>query len=121
MDLYRGALGRLPDSAGYAHWLSRLRAAQCVGIAAVAAEANTASGLFLGGAEYAARARSDAQYVSDLYSLFMRRGADLAGQQHWIAQLTSGAITREGLRLAFQGSVEFQNRVARVAAESCVP
>ncbi|MBX3675108.1 MAG: choice-of-anchor D domain-containing protein, partial [Burkholderiales bacterium] len=62
-DFYRGLLARLPDNAGFAFWLARFRAAQCLGGNAVNSEAESISSQFALSAEYAARARGSAQFV----------------------------------------------------------
>ncbi|MBX3674423.1 MAG: DUF4214 domain-containing protein [Burkholderiales bacterium] len=120
-DFYRGLLARLPDDGGFAFWLARFRAAQCLGGNAVNTEVESISSLFANSAEYAARARSNAQFVGDLYNAFLRRSGDLAGVLFWIGELSTGARTRENVRQAFVASPEFQARVAAVIAAGCVP
>ncbi len=126
MDFYRGLLHRLPDSAGMDFWIRRLRAAQCNGT--VVSEADAISRLFLESDEYALQqgllptpaARNEA-FVLDLYSGFMRRGAESAGLRHYAAQLDEGALTREQLRTQFVHSAEFNQRVNAVMAQGCQP
>jgi len=119
MDFYRGLLARLPDNGGFTFWVGRFRTAQCQGGNAVNAEAEAISSAFIQSAEYAARARTNAQYVGDLYNAFLRRGGDLGGVQFWINELNSGARTREQVRQAFVQSAEFQTRVGAVIAQGC--
>jgi hypothetical protein len=121
-DFYRGLLGRLPDDAGFAHWLQRFRAAQCTRSSAIVRqEVEEISRLFATSVEYAGQARTDEQYVGDLYNAFLRRGGDLAGVLFWINELSTGARTRENVRQAFVASPEFQVRVAAVIAQGCLP
>ncbi|MCL4690400.1 MAG: DUF4214 domain-containing protein [Burkholderiales bacterium] len=120
-DFYRGLFSRLPDDGGFVFWLARFRAAQCAGGAAVNAETESISSQYALSAEYAARARSDAQYVGDLYNAFLRRGGDLSGVLFWINQVASGSQTREQVRQAFVASPEFQARVAAVIGQGCLP
>lgn len=120
VDFYRGLLGRLPDDAGFAYWLQQFRTAQCQGASAVAAQANNISYAFTTSAEYLQRNRTNAQYVSDMYDTFLRRGGDLAGVQYWIGQLDSGAMTREQVRQNFLASPEFQGRVSAIVAQGCL-
>jgi hypothetical protein len=120
-DFYRGLLARLPDDGGFNFWLQKFRTAQCQGSAAVTAQAESISSQFALGSEYAARARTNSQYVGDLYNAFLRRGGDLAGVQFWINQIATGARTRENVRQAFVGSAEFSARVAAVIAQGCLP
>lgn len=119
VDFYRGFLARLPDSPGLQYWSGRFLAAMCASPGAVVAEADAISQAFLGSAEYAARGRTNQEFVADLYNGFMRRGADLAGVQFWQGQLDSSALTREQLRLVFLGSGEFQARVNAMVARGC--
>jgi hypothetical protein len=109
----------LPDSAGFGFWLGQLRDAQCRGVASVRAVVDSMSGTFLGSAEFAARARSNAQYVGDLYNAFLRRGADLDGYNFWTGQINNGAMTREFVRSQFVASPEFQGRVQAVINQGC--
>jgi len=122
IDLFRGALGRLPDDGGFNFWLGRIRTAQCQGGAAVSAEVNTLAGLFFTSAEYAARARSNADFVGDLYNAFLRRGpGGDSGFGFWVNQIATNAQTRDQVRAAFVPSAEFQARVSAVIAAGCLP
>ncbi len=122
VDFYRGLLARLPDNSGFAFWVQQFRTAQCQGASAVIAQVESISSQFATGAEYAARARSNSQYVGDLYNAFLRRGGDLAGVQFWINQIATSAQTREQVRQQFVASPEeFQVRVQAIIAEGCLP
>lgn len=121
VDFYRGLLGRLPDSDGFGYWLSRFRAAQCVGSAAVTGEVDAISRLFANLPEYAARGRSNAQYVADLYYGFLRRGGDLGGFNAWNNALATRAMSREDVRWQFMLSPEFQGRVNQAVDAGCLP
>ncbi len=118
-DFYRGLLSRLPDDSGFTYWVQQFRTAECQGSAAVNAQAEAISSSFMNGVEYVNRGRSHSQFVGDLYNAFLRRGGDLAGVQHWIAQIASGAQTRDEVRRAFVQSPEFQQRVAAMVAQGC--
>jgi hypothetical protein len=120
-DFYRGLLARLPDSGGFGFWVQQFRTAQCAGSAAVNTQVESISSLFALSAEYAARNRSNAQYVGDLYNAFLRRGGDLAGVLFWINEISTGARTRESVRQAFVASPEFQARVAAIINQGCLP
>jgi Tol biopolymer transport system component len=120
-DFYRGILARLPDDGGFNFWLQKFRTAQCQGAAAVNAEVESISSQFAQSSEYAARNRSNAQYVGDLYNAFLRRGGDLAGVQFWINQIATGAQTREAVRRQFMASAEFSARVNAIIAQGCLP
>lgn len=120
MDFYRGLLVRLPDSAGFAHWVQAFRSAQCQGAAAVNAQVESISASFTTSQEYFLRNRTDAQYVGDLYNAFLRRGGDLGGVQFWIGELSSGKRTRNQVRRAFIDQPEFQARVAAIISQGCL-
>ncbi len=120
VDFYRGLLSRLPDDGGFAAWVGQFRAAQCQGAGAVYASVESISSGFMNSGEYAARNRTDAQFVGDLYNAFLRRGGDLAGVQYWISQLGAG-VTQNALRQQFIASPEFSNRVNAIIAEGCMP
>jgi hypothetical protein len=121
MDFYRGLLSRLPDSGGFNFWLGRFRAAQCNANPgpAIVAEVESISSAFTLSGEYTGRNRTTAQYVGDLYNAFLRRGGDLTGVQFWINQITSGARTREQVRVEFKNSPEFQAQVNALIQKGC--
>lgn len=121
VDFYRGLLSRLPDNSGFNHWARQFRTAQCLGSTAVYSQVEAISSAFIGSPEYAARFRTNAQYVGDLYNAFLRRGGDLGGVLYWINQLDSGAMTRSQLRQAFLASPEFSGRVNAIIAQGCLP
>ncbi len=128
MDLYRGLLARLPDDAGFAYWTGRLRAIQCnfnvpvhIRWNELAAEADAMSRGFVASPEFIARNRTDRQYVADLYNAIFRRGVDIAGMNHWVGQLLSGAATRDTVRATIiLQSIEFRVRVQGVLNEICL-
>jgi hypothetical protein len=119
MDLYRGILGRLPDSGGFSFALQTLRTAQCQGARAVNAAVDNLTGAIAASPEYANRGRNNGQYVGDLYNAFLRRGGDLTGVQYWVGSLNGSSMSREQLRKAFLSSPEFQARVQAVIAAGC--
>ena len=120
VDFYRGFLDRLPDESGFLFWRERFQAAQCQGEAAVLQQVDAISSQFSTGPEYFARRRSNAEFGSDLYNAFMRRGGDLQGILFWQERLDNGARTRDYVRRQFMGSVEFQARVQAVLAQGCI-
>ena len=121
VDFYRGILGRLADDAGFSFWLNRLRTAQCQSAGALIAEVESISSEFIESAEYVGRARTNAEYVADLYYAFLRRGADTTGFDFWLDKLNSGARTWDELRQDFLQSPEFQGRVTAMLNEGCLP
>ncbi len=121
VDFYRGLLGRLPDDGGFGYWVGKFRTAQCQGAEAVYAQVEAISSAYAGSAEYAGRARSNAQFVGDMYNAFLRRGGDLEGVKYWISQLDTTARSRDELRRAFIASPEFSARVSAVVGQGCLP
>jgi hypothetical protein len=119
VDFYRGMLSRLPDTGGFNFWVGQFRTAQCAGSTAVIAAVESISSQFGNSGEYLGRARTNAQYVGDLYNAFLRRGGDNGGVQFWISQIATGARTRENVRQQFLASAEFQGRVAGIIAQGC--
>ncbi|TXG87852.1 MAG: DUF4214 domain-containing protein, partial [Rhodocyclaceae bacterium] len=86
----------------------------------VTAEVDGISTQYLGSAEYAARNRSNRDYVADLYYAFLRRGGELTGFDFWVSQLDNGLKTREQLRKEFLNSPEFQSRVQQIISQGCL-
>jgi hypothetical protein len=119
-DFYRGFLGRFPDTGGFIFWLGQMRNAQCTGPAAVTNAATQIATNFNLSAEYASRARNNAEFIEDLYNGILRRGAEAAGFQFWV-DLLNGATPRLDVLNAFIASPEFANRVNDVIAAGCVP
>jgi hypothetical protein len=87
---------------------------------------DTISNTFLTAPEYAGRDAArpapmrNPLYISDIFNLFLRRGADLGGYNFWVGQVNT-VQTRNQVRLNFISSPEFQNRVAAVIAAPCIP
>ena len=124
MDLYRGYLARLPDDAGFAHWVGRMRAIQCSGFGTrldqMRAEVESMISGFIQSAEYVARNRNNAQYLADTYAALFRRGADVAGFNFWLGQVAGGS-SREAVRgLMITYSPEFQSRIGTAAFATCL-
>jgi alpha-tubulin suppressor-like RCC1 family protein len=119
MDFYRGLLNRLPDNEGFRYWLDRFQMAQCQGAAAVTVEVEAISRQFANSPEYLNRQRPNREYLQDLYTTFLRRGADVEGFNYWLGRLDRGDLTREQVRLAFVAAPEFQGRVGQIIEQGC--
>jgi hypothetical protein len=119
MDLYRGTYGRLPDSAGFSGWLGVIRQAQCQAATQVSTTLNTVLGAFFNSPEYGNRARSDRDFMGDVYNAYMRRGpgGDTGGFNFWVGQVPS--MGRDGVRSQFVPSAEFQARVSAIVSAGC--
>jgi hypothetical protein len=119
MDFYRGSASRLPDDGGFNFWVGRFRTAQCQGQAAIIGEVEAISSAFANSGEYAARGRTNGQFVATLQRLPAAR-RDLGGVQFWINQVATGAQTREQVRVQFKNSPEFQARANAIIAQGCL-
>jgi hypothetical protein len=119
VDFYRGILNRTPDSGGLTTWAEQFQTAQCNSAEHVYTKVEDISWSFLNSQEYLTRERSNAEYVTDLYNAFMRRGGDLAGVSYWIDELNSGAQTRYQLWQAFIASAEFSTRLQAMVDQGC--
>jgi hypothetical protein len=118
-DFYRGILNRLPDTVGFNGYLGLMRTAQCTGAQQVRDLSNQIALGFIQSAEYGLRARTNSQYVEDLYDAILRRGALPAEVSYWVTFLN--AATREETLPFFTGSPEFQTRVQTVIDAGCLP
>lgn len=98
--LYRLALEREPDSAGYSDWCSRLEGGMSDG-------ATVANG-FLNSPEFISRGLSNEDYVSILYSIFFDREPDPEGFEYWVSQLNNGQ-SRDSIISGFINSTEWAN------------
>lgn len=121
VDFYRGILNRFPDSGGLQYWVGRVDAARCSANPAdnVYSTIDAISSQFFASAEYVSRNRSNIQFVSDLYSAFLRRGADVSELTYWANRIDAGVEDRDATRREFLGSLEFTSRVNAVTGQGC--
>jgi Bacterial Ig-like domain (group 3)/Domain of unknown function (DUF4214) len=86
---YQALLQRPSDAGGKAFWISE--AARLCPLGIDPKQTFLVLGnVFLNGSEYASLARTDAQFVGDLYVAFLNRIADSGGLTYWTGQLGSG-------------------------------
>ena len=97
---YTVILNRPSEAEGFADWKNQLVTGQSVG-------AQVAYG-FVFSKEYKNRNRSNKEYVTDLYKLFMDRNPDEGGFNDWVGKLEAGA-SREEVYVGFVNSQEFYN------------
>jgi hypothetical protein len=116
--LYRGFLGRLPDSEGYRRWSEQIADDVCRP-AELLATVDRISRAFVESPEYAARGRSQAEFARDLYDAMLGRGSDVGGLAYWTVQLNLGISTREEVRQAFLQSEEYAARVHKASLSAC--
>jgi hypothetical protein len=119
-DLYQGALARdatLLESDALATALTN---ASEVSGSEFIREASDAGWDIFGGAEYIARARTNAQFVADVYLAMMGRVAESGGITAWVAVLVGGA-TREAVFYGIVGSQEFYRlRMPRIRTNALI-
>ncbi|MBI5202315.1 MAG: DUF4214 domain-containing protein [Elusimicrobia bacterium] len=119
--LYKGFMDRPADAGGFAYWTGRVRARLCKdGGAGVTEEAVKLADAFFFSPEYAARQRTNRQYVGDLYGAFLQRSPEPGGWNYWTRELETGRKDANELRTReFVGSAEFQGLLGRVVSEGC--
>ncbi len=111
---YWGALGRFPSDAERQSESTQLRSAQAQGQSQMVAEAQRFGRELFHSAEYAARSRTDGQFVHDMYYAWQQRPADESGYQGWL--VTIGAQGREHVIEGFAEGGEFAGRVGELCA-----
>lgn len=113
-SVFTGTLARRPTGTEFSTWETLLNAATTY--AALLAQAKLLiEGLFYS-AEYAARQRSDSEFVEDCYHGFLNRPSEAAGKAfHLIEVATFG---RAYVVNAFGNSPEFQSRIAGLMAQA---
>jgi hypothetical protein len=115
---YRSILRRDPDATGKAFWDGEASRA-----AALGANPNEAwyamAATFFGSPEYAAFARSDDDFLTDVYNTFFNRVPDAGGLAYWKGQLASG-ITRDMVIASFTFSPEFTNFTQAIFGSTAV-
>jgi hypothetical protein len=97
---YTVTLDRPSDAPGFADWKDQLLNGRAVGV-------EIAYG-FLFSKEYTAKNKSNEDYVTDLYMLFMGRTPDEEGYKDWVGQLNNGKSRLE-VYAGFANSLEFYN------------
>ncbi|WP_170141572.1 DUF4214 domain-containing protein [Humitalea rosea] len=106
LRLYQAALHRMPDPGGLHAWSHALAAGGRLD--------QVAQG-FLGSDEFAARfgrGLGGPDFVNQLYHNVLGREAEASGLAYWTGILARGALTRDGLLVAFSESQENMARTA---------
>lgn len=123
VDFYRGFFRRLPDPSGMVGWVDQYQIAQCqtqdLREIAIKETSKRISSGFLRSAEYVSSNRTNAEYVVDLYSAFLRRGAEIDGFTFWKKQLDDTILSREQVMNGFIQSSEFRSRMKQVLNAGC--
>ena len=97
---YQHCLGREPDAAGLAYWVTSLRNGSRTG-------ADVAYG-FVFSPEFTNMNTTNEQYLNILYRAFFNREADQGGFNSWLDQLKAG-VDREEILKGFIYALEFFN------------
>ncbi|MDQ3806234.1 MAG: DUF4214 domain-containing protein, partial [Acidobacteriota bacterium] len=121
-DFYQGALARQPNATELQNWVSALRLAYPQGQGPLLTKAKDLGRALFQSAEYAARNRTDRDFVADLYRGYLQRAPDQAGWDYWTGVVATAG--REAVRQAFEGSAEFDygvNGLSPLAPASGVP
>lgn len=107
-QLYRSALATNPTAGELATADTALTAARFTPLAFVAEMKTQGVDIFTGAA-YLARARSDAEFIEDLYEALFNGPSDAAGHAYHLARLATqgGTLTRAELVADFVGSDEY--------------
>jgi YD repeat-containing protein len=122
-DFHVGALARQPYAGELQDWSNQLTQAQ--GDSQLVAVAQALGANVFNSPEYAARNRSDYDYVGDVYWAYLQRPPDQAGWDFWTNQIAAcgadaqcRATQRANVRVAFDQSGEFQEKVRRLCGTS---
>jgi hypothetical protein len=99
------ALNRAPTTSEANTWIAALQAAQAVSNDALLAECQARELAIFHSAEYTARARTDVEFLTDVYHAYLRRPPDDAGLAFWLDQITQ--FGRDKILDAFNQSIEF--------------
>jgi hypothetical protein len=99
--LYQAYFLRIPDSAGHAYWVAKVRAGT---------KLSSVSAFFAGSAEFIDTYGSltNAQFVDKVYQNVLGRAADGDGATYWLRLLNAKRIDRGSLMLLFSESEEYR-------------
>jgi YD repeat-containing protein len=116
-DFYQGVLSRQPFPGESGDWSNQL--AQAQGETQLMLEARGLGRALFKSTEYAARGRTNQQYVEDLYRGYMQRQPDAGGVGYWAGVVQADPSNgRENVLAAFEGSPEFEEKVRRLCGTS---
>jgi hypothetical protein len=104
---YTSILKRSPDPGGKGYWESEAERATSVEIDLREAYL-VMGGNFYTGSEYLGMARTNSEFITDLYLTFFNREPDSEGLNFWLTQLSSGS-SRDMVMYFFMFSSEFDD------------
>lgn len=103
-NFYQASLNRQPNTSELQQWTNAMQAAYGQGNSQLVAQLKSMGDTLFGSAEYAARNRSDRDYVFDLYKAYLNRNPDQGGWDFWTSIVPSSG--RAGVRDGFVYSEE---------------
>ena len=106
-NFFYWALLRYPNGSESTYWNDILRTAYAHGTGSVILAVRELGHTLFESSEYAARARSDRDYVYDLYKTYLYRDPDQGGWDYWTSVVPSNG--RENVRRAFDLCGELAN------------
>lgn len=109
-NFFYWAFLRYPNATELQYWDDILRSAYSQGQSALVVSGRELGMTLFESAEYAARNRSDRDYVYDLYKTYLLRDPDQGGWDFWTSVVPGAG--RENVRHAFDECGEFYNLVA---------
>ncbi|HEX8335523.1 MAG TPA: DUF4214 domain-containing protein, partial [Pyrinomonadaceae bacterium] len=104
-DFYLGGLARQPSPYELNYWVSRLTYTQAEGMEQLWVAGRELGSAVFRSAEYAARGRSDVDFVYDLYRGYLQRDPEQSGWDAWVNALQSNS--RDVVIDGFAFSTEF--------------
>ena len=117
---FMGSFGRPPQTSEQTTWVDALTTAYGSSLAALIAEATTLIRGQFEDAEYAARDRTNSQFLYDLYATYLDRLPDIEGYEFWLPQLDTGR-PRSELLDAFDTALEYVDRVTTMTMPTLYP
>lgn len=112
-NFFQWALVRPPNSSELSYWDNILRVAYAHGQGSMMIAARELGKTLFESAEYAARSRSDHDYVYDLYKTYLMRDPDQPGWDFWTSLVAS--YGRAQVRRGFDESAEFASDASTIA------
>ncbi len=109
---YYDILDRPPDPAGFSHWTNEIERIRNLGVDPKEGFVALAR-VFFNSEEYINKKKTNEQFVTDLYQVFLSRDPDAGELAYWAGLLSSDdpdlpALTRDMLITAFRSSEEFK-------------
>lgn len=120
-----GAVNHAPNDDDWAYWTNRVTDAQAQGQPQTLAEVKALNRSLFYSDEYVGRARSDEDFLADLYVTYLQREPDQGGLNFWLGVMrddyANGINAREHMVRAFEESIEFGEVVASLDVMSTPP